>query len=99
MKPQQQPDAFLQQHGIVVMPNVAGPRASQEPVFVLLRQSGALACFETIASMRDDVTGTIVHLDADAFFASVEQSADSRLRGKPVPVGGERPRHHRLRFV
>jgi error-prone DNA polymerase len=33
---------------------------------------------------------TIVHLDADAFFASVEQAADSRLRGRPVAVGGER---------
>jgi len=32
---------------------------------------------------------TIIHLDADAFFASVEQSADSRLRGKPIAVGGE----------
>jgi DNA polymerase-4 len=32
---------------------------------------------------------TIVHLDADAFFASVEQSADSRLRGKPIAVSGE----------
>ena len=32
---------------------------------------------------------TIIHLDADAFFASVEQSADTRLRGKPIAVGGE----------
>src|ERR1035438_8515663 len=32
---------------------------------------------------------TIVHLDADAFFASVEQAADTRLRGKPMAVGGE----------
>jgi DNA-directed DNA polymerase III PolC len=30
----------------------------------------------------------IIHLDADAFFASCEQAADSRLRGKPVAVGG-----------
>jgi len=30
----------------------------------------------------------IVHLDADAFFASVEQAADPRLRRRPVAVGG-----------
>src|SRR5438045_7229207 len=33
---------------------------------------------------------SIIHLDADAFFASVEQSADARLRGKAVAVGGEK---------
>ena len=33
---------------------------------------------------------TIVHLDADAFFAAVEQAADPKLRGRPVAVGGER---------
>jgi DNA-directed DNA polymerase III PolC len=32
----------------------------------------------------------IVHIDADAFFASVEQAADPRLRGKAIAVGGER---------
>jgi hypothetical protein len=35
------------------------------------------------------MSGTIVHLDADAFFASFEQSADVRLRGKPIAAGGE----------
>jgi DNA polymerase-4 len=30
----------------------------------------------------------VLHLDADAFFASVEQAADPRLRNRPIAVGG-----------
>lgn len=33
---------------------------------------------------------TIVHMDADAFFAAVEQASDPKLRGLPVAVGGEK---------
>jgi DNA-directed DNA polymerase III PolC len=36
------------------------------------------------------VSRVIVHLDADAFFAAVEQAADPKLRGKAIAVGGER---------
>jgi DNA polymerase-4 len=45
-----------------------------------------------LSSSQSPVHRRIIHIDMDAFYASVEQRDDPRLRGLPVAVGGSRQR-------
>jgi len=47
-------------------------------------------CYDSQFSTLSSYPQAIVHIDADAFFASVEQASHPQYKGKPLVTGGER---------
>lgn len=69
-----------------------GPTPNAKLLFacMLNDRSVSLATMKTPPILTSSYPRAILHVDADAFFAAVEEALDPRLRGRPIVTGQER---------